>query len=97
MDKDGKEMRQPLAAGLVTKSCGKKHTDHDWGQDGRCRRCGARWACPPHWWEIEGNVCRCRFCPAENDNHQLKSYFDKGEEFRHRTTFKDHLRGEKLA
>lgn len=89
MDKDGKEMRQPMAVGLVTKSCGEKHTGHDWGDDGRCRRCGARWACPPHWWTIENNVGRCRFCLAECDCRPSIKFFDDGEEFRNIMTFSD--------
>ena len=89
MDKDGKEMRQPPAVRLVTKSCGEKHTDHDWGQDGRCRCCGTSWACPPHWWTIENNVGRCRFCPAECDGRSSIKFFDDGKEFRNIMTFSD--------
>ena len=50
------------------KTCGDDHNDHDWGEDGICRRCGAHWQCLPHWWRINKyNVGRCRFCPAERD------------------------------
>jgi hypothetical protein len=89
MVKDGKGMRQQTTVGLVTNNCDKKHTNHDWGQDGRCRRCGTKWVCPPHWWTIEDNVGRCRFCPAVRDFRLLITFFDHGKEFEHIMTFSD--------
>jgi hypothetical protein len=95
MGKDGRGMQQPTAVGLAIKSCGEKHTDHDWGQDGRCRRCGARWTCPPHWWLVDEG--KCRFCPAKIDGLTLKFGLDEIEGFRRMTAYRDHPKGEKLA
>jgi hypothetical protein len=79
------------------KLCGERHTAHDWGQDGRCRRCGATWECPPHWWTIQNNVAKCRFCPAERDYNPLTQFFDDGGEFKHVMSFADYKGGERLA
>lgn len=81
----------------MIKSCGKKHTSHDWDQDGRCRRCGATWQCPPHWMKIDENGARCRFCSAETTtNHQVKA-FDDGTELKRVLIYTGHLKGEKLG
>jgi len=78
-------------------SCGDNHTGHDWGQDSKCRRCGIMWQCPPHWWIIEGNMAKCRFCPAEKDYLPLTQFLDDGGEYKNMMRFADYQRGVRLA
>lgn len=70
------------------KSCGNNHKDHDWGDDGRCRRCRARWKCPPHWFLVDNmKQGRCRFCPARKDYAVLQR----------KITYKDEMKQMKMV